>query len=90
MQGDEYGSLSGVLNTLLLAYSRVRTTSNHHSKEHGQRRGIDDTIELAFSGRTDRHCEFKYVLSLLAVETRGVGSANVDERLNNSTKLAEL
>jgi hypothetical protein len=63
-EGDKYGILSE-LHTLALAYSRVRKTSNNHSKEHGQRRGIDDIIEVAFSAKTDRHSDFKYALSLL-------------------------
>jgi hypothetical protein len=60
VEGDEYGILPA-LPTLALAFSRVRKTSDNHSKEHTQRRGIDDIIELAFSARLDRHCDFKYV-----------------------------
>ena len=48
------------LHTLALACSRVRKTANNKSKEHGQRRGIDDIIELAFSIKPDRHSDFKY------------------------------
>jgi len=63
-EGDEYGIL-GVLNTLALAYNRVRETSKNQSKENSQRRGINDIIEIAFSERIDRHCDYKYVLSFL-------------------------
>jgi hypothetical protein len=62
VEGDEYGILTA-LPILALAYSRVRKTSNNHPKEHTQRRSIDDIIDLAFSARLDRHCDFKYVLS---------------------------
>jgi hypothetical protein len=67
-EGDKYGILSE-LHTLALAYSRVRKTSSNRSKEHGLCRGIDDIIEIAFSAKTDRHCNFKYALSLLATQT---------------------
>ena len=62
IEGDEYGILTA-LPYLALAYSRVRKTSNNHSKEHAQRSGIDDVIELAFSSMLDRHCDFMYVFS---------------------------
>lgn len=58
VEEDKYGILP-VLPTLALAYSRVRKTSNNRSKEHIQRRSIDEIIELAFSARIDRHCEFR-------------------------------
>jgi hypothetical protein len=61
---DEYGIL-GVLNTLALAYNCVRKTSNNQSKEQSRCRGIDDIIEIAFSARTDCHCDYKHVLSFL-------------------------
>ncbi len=60
VEGDEYGILPA-LPTLAFAYSRVRKRSNNRSKEHTQHRSIDDIIELAFSARLDRHCDFKYV-----------------------------
>ena len=64
-EGDKYGTLSE-LRTLALAYSRVPKTTSNRSKEHGLCRGIDDIIEIAFSAKTDRYRDFKYVLSLLA------------------------
>jgi hypothetical protein len=81
---DEYGVL-GVLNTLALAYSRVRKTANNRSKEHGQRRGIDDIIEIAFSARADRHCDFRHVLSFPSSNPFNVGI-----RTEESYRLAEL
>jgi hypothetical protein len=59
---DEYGIL-GVLDTLALTYSRVRKSNNQFTG-HGQRCGIDGIIEIAWSARTDRHCNFKYALCL--------------------------
>ena len=38
-------------------------TKNNCSKQHTQRRGIGDIIELAFTGRLDRCCDFKYIFS---------------------------
>jgi hypothetical protein len=58
VEGDEYGILPA-LPTLAFAYSHVRKTSNNRSKEHIQRRSIDDIIDLAFSARLDRHCQFR-------------------------------
>ena len=62
MEEDEFGILPA-LPTLAFAYSRIRKASNIFYKEHApsQRRGIHDIIELAFSARRDRHCEFRYV-----------------------------
>lgn len=54
---DEFGILTA-LPTLAFAFNRSCKTSNKRSKEHAQRRGIDDIIELAFSARRDRHCDF--------------------------------
>ena len=48
-----------------LAYNRVRETSKNQSKENSQCRGINDIIEIAFSERTDPHCDYKYVLPFL-------------------------
>ena len=62
VEEDEYGILTALPN-LAFAYDHVCKTSNNHSKEHTQRRSIDDIIELAFSARVDRHCDFKYVFS---------------------------
>ena len=62
---DEYGILTA-LPFLALAFSRIRKTSDNHSKEHAQRRGVDDIIELAFSVRLACHCDFKYVFSARA------------------------
>jgi hypothetical protein len=59
---DEYGILTALPN-LAFAYDHVCKTSNNHFKEHTQRRSIDDIIELAFSARVDRDCDFKYVFS---------------------------
>ncbi|KAF8340064.1 hypothetical protein F5887DRAFT_1136662 [Amanita rubescens] len=58
VEEDEYGILTALPN-LAFAYDHVCKTSNNHSKEHTQRRSIDDIIELAFSARVDRHCDFK-------------------------------
>ncbi|KAF5381044.1 hypothetical protein D9615_004039 [Tricholomella constricta] len=55
---DNYGILSE-LHTLALAYSRIRKTSNNRSKEHSQRRGIDDILEMALSARADCHTDFR-------------------------------
>ena len=60
VEGDEFGILPA-LPTLAFAFSRICKTSNNHSKEHAQRRAINDVIELAFSAGLDRHCDFKYV-----------------------------
>ena len=46
VEEDKYGILP-VLPTLALAYSRVRKAPNNRSKEHIQRRSIDEIIELA-------------------------------------------
>jgi hypothetical protein len=62
VEGDEHGILTA-LPHLAFAYARVLKTSNNHSKEHAQRRSIDDIIDLAFSTMDDRHCDFKYVFS---------------------------
>ena len=64
MEGDLYGII-GVLPTLALAYSCVRKTSNNTTKEYGQRRAMDEIINIAFSAKIDRHCDFMYVFSLL-------------------------
>ena len=58
VEGDEYGILPA-LPTLAFAYNNVRKTSNNRSKDHSQRRSIDDIIDLAFSARLDRHCQFR-------------------------------
>ena len=60
IEEDEYGILTALPN-LAFAYTHVRKTSNNHSKEHVQRHSIDDIIDLAFSARVDRHCDFKYI-----------------------------
>ena len=65
VEGDEYGILT-TLPFLAFAYDHVCKTPNDHSKEHIQRRSIDDIMELAFSTRLDRHCDFEYVFSLQA------------------------
>ena len=62
VEEDEYGILTTLPN-LAFAYNHVCKTSNNHSKEHTQHRGIDNIIELAFSARVDHHCDFKYVFS---------------------------
>ncbi len=62
VEGDEYEILP-TLPTLALAYSCLRKTSNNHSKEHTRRCSIDEIIELAFSARLDRRCDFRYVFS---------------------------
>ncbi|KAF8345161.1 hypothetical protein F5887DRAFT_1198087 [Amanita rubescens] len=77
VEGDEYGILP-VLSTLALAFSRVRKMSDNHSKEHSQRRGIDDIIELAFSARLDRHCDFKTEESYRLVASAGNPDAQSD------------
>jgi hypothetical protein len=61
---DEYGIL-GVLNVLVLAWNRIKKTSNNRATEHTQRRGIDDIIEIAFNEGTGRRCGFSCVLSSL-------------------------
>ena len=62
VEEDEFGILPS-LPILAFAFNHICNTSNNHSKEHAQRRGIDDIIDLAFSARHDRHCEFRYVFS---------------------------
>ncbi len=62
VEGDAYGILTA-LPQLAFAYAHVLKTSNNHSKEHTQRRSIDDIIDLAFSTMADRHCDSKYVFS---------------------------
>ena len=62
VQKDKYGILSALPN-FGFAYDHICKTSNNHSKEHTQHRGIDDIIELASSARVDRHCDFKYIFS---------------------------
>jgi hypothetical protein len=79
MNGDEYGVVNE-LHALAFAHDRIQKTSNNCANEHNQRRGVDDIIEIAFSTRTDRHCDFKYVctfssslsLSVLALEPNNI------------------
>jgi len=58
VEGDEYGILPA-LPTLAFAYNHVRKTSKNHSKEHSQRRSIDNIIDLSFSAGLYCHCEFR-------------------------------
>ncbi|KAF8729345.1 hypothetical protein AX14_006252 [Amanita brunnescens Koide BX004] len=83
IEGDEYGILTA-LPYLALAYSRVRKTSNNHSKEHTQRSGIDDVIELAFSSMLDRHCDFITEQSYRLVASTG----NPDAQSNASATIS--
>ena len=62
VEGDEHGILT-TLPHLAFAYDHVRKTLNNHSEAHSQHRSIDDIIELGFSARIDRRCDFKYVFS---------------------------
>jgi hypothetical protein len=62
VEEDEYGILTALPN-LAFAYNHVCKASNNHFKEHTQHHSIDDIIELAFSARVDRDCDFKYVFS---------------------------
>ncbi|EDR03500.1 uncharacterized protein LACBIDRAFT_307258 [Laccaria bicolor S238N-H82] len=57
VEEDEFVILPA-LPTLAFAFNRILKASNNRSKEHAQRRAIDDIIELAFSARRDRHCNF--------------------------------
>ncbi|KAF8345047.1 hypothetical protein F5887DRAFT_885364 [Amanita rubescens] len=77
VEGDEYGILPA-LPTLAFAYSHVRKTSNNLSKEHTQRRSIDDIIELAFSAKVDCHCDFKTEESYRLVASAGNPDARSD------------
>ncbi|KAM6496619.1 hypothetical protein JOM56_007092 [Amanita muscaria] len=91
VEEDEYGILTALPN-LAFAYDHVCKTSNNHSKEHTQRRSIDDIIELAFSARVDRDCDFKTQESYRLVASPGnpdaqsgtlvtIPSKTVDDRI---------
>ncbi|KAF9440727.1 hypothetical protein P691DRAFT_73061 [Macrolepiota fuliginosa MF-IS2] len=77
VEEDEYGILTALPN-LAFAYDHVCKTSNNHSKEHTQRRSIEDIIELAFSARVDRHCDFKTEESYRLVASPGNPDAQSD------------
>ena len=63
VETDEY-NIEGALRQLALAHHRIRNTLNNKSREHSQRRGIDDIIEIAFSARDGSQHRFWYVFPL--------------------------
>ncbi|KAF8335578.1 hypothetical protein F5887DRAFT_891839, partial [Amanita rubescens] len=77
VEGDEYGIIPA-LPSLALAHKHFRKMLQNHSKAHTQRHSINAIIELAFSARLDRHCDFKTEESYRIVAFDGIPDAQSD------------
>jgi hypothetical protein len=79
MEEDKY-NIVPLMQNFALSYQYIRETSNGLTKEHGQRRGVDDLFGLAFH-RPGFKCDFACVsFHLLAYI---LSAATTSERRND-------